>query len=92
MQIYVKQTVQACLIKVVFINLYGEKPYMSKRESPEGTILRMALNNTNERSYKMFAKVKQYNLISLITEGVMSIINVVEHTCLICDTQTLRPR
>lgn len=36
----------------------------------------------------MFAKGKLFNLNSLIPGGVMSIINVVEHTCLICDTQT----
>lgn len=40
----------------------------------------------------MFANVKLVNLNWLISEGVMSIINVVEHTCLICHTQTLRPR
>ncbi len=36
----------------------------------------------------MFANVKLVNLNWLISEGVMSIINVVEHTCLICHTRT----
>ena len=33
MQIDIKKAVQACLIKTSCINLYGEKPYMSKRKA-----------------------------------------------------------
>ncbi len=40
----------------------------------------------------MFANVKLVNLNWLIFVGVMSIINVVEHTGLICHTQTLQLR
>lgn len=40
----------------------------------------------------MFANVKLVNLNWFISSGVMSIINVVEHTCLICHTQTFEPR
>ena len=40
----------------------------------------------------MFASVKHINLNWFISAGVMSIINVVEHTCFICDTQTFDPR
>ena len=40
----------------------------------------------------MFANVKLVNLNWLISEGMMSIMNVVEHTGRICHTQTLQPR
>ena len=45
MQIYIKQAVGACPLKTVFINLYGEKPYMSKRKAACSNFANVALNS-----------------------------------------------
>lgn len=45
MQIYTKQSVKACFIKAVFINLYGEKLFMSKNQAACSDFANVTLNS-----------------------------------------------